>query len=69
MPTIAFEHLTTEQRLALIGEIWNSLEANAVPLTSAQQAELDRRLASAEADRASSVTWEALRAEISCRRS
>ena len=69
MPTIAFEHLTAEQRLALIGEIWNSLESDAVPLTAGRQAELDRRLASAEADRASSVTWDAVRAEISSRQS
>ncbi|MDR3518110.1 MAG: addiction module protein [Azospirillaceae bacterium] len=45
MPTIDFSHLTTEQRLDLIGELCDSLDHDAVPLTKAQAAEIDRRLA------------------------
>ncbi|OAN42996.1 hypothetical protein A6A04_09860 [Paramagnetospirillum marisnigri] len=67
MPTLAFEHLSAEQRLALIGELWESLESPAVPVTPAQQAELDRRLESVEQDLAQAVPWEAFRADLSKR--
>jgi putative addiction module component (TIGR02574 family) len=38
-----------------------------VPQTKAQQAELDRRLASAVTDLADAIPWEALRAELAKR--
>ncbi len=50
MPTLDFSHLSTEQRLDLIGEIWDSIEATAVPLTAAQEAELNRRVAMLDAN-------------------
>lgn len=64
MPTIDFSHLSPEERLDLIGEIWDSLEADRVPLTAAQEAEIDRRLAAADDDLAASVPWETIRAEL-----
>lgn len=45
MPIIDFSHLSTEQRLDLIGELCDSIDHDAVPLTEAQAAEIDRRLA------------------------
>ena len=56
--------LTPPERLALIAQLWDSLEAGQVPLTEAQQAELDRRLDSLEEDRRNGVTWAALKAEL-----
>lgn len=50
MPTIDFSHLSPEERLDLISEIWESLEADHVPLTPAQEAEIDRRLATLDED-------------------
>ncbi len=50
MPTIDYSHLSAEERLDLIGEIWDSIEADHVPLTSAQKAEIDRRLATLDED-------------------
>ncbi len=44
MPTIDYSHLSARERLDLIGEIWDSIEADAIPLTEAQAAEIDRRL-------------------------
>jgi len=38
--------LTPMERLDLISRLWDSLDADDVPLTQAQSAELDRRLAS-----------------------
>lgn len=56
--------LSADERLALIAALWDSLTEDQVPLSAAQQAELDRRLASLESDRAEGVTWETLRAEL-----
>jgi putative addiction module component (TIGR02574 family) len=60
--------LSPEERLALIGQLWDSLSDNEIPLPQAQQAELARRLNSLEQDRAEAVTWEQLRAELERRR-
>ncbi|MEX2375798.1 MAG: addiction module protein [Dehalococcoidia bacterium] len=46
-PAVEFEHLTRDQRLDLIEELWESLsqgEREDLPLTDEQRAELDRRL-------------------------
>jgi putative addiction module component (TIGR02574 family) len=56
--------LTPAERLALISQLWDSLEDHQVPLTPAQQTELERRLATLEDDRSQSVTWESLKAEL-----
>lgn len=42
--------LSTQQRLELIAEIWDSLEDEALPLEPELLAELDRRLAEFEAN-------------------
>lgn len=56
--------LTAAERLALISQLWDSLEADQLPLTAAQQAELDQRLATLDQDRRAGITWTALRAEL-----
>jgi putative addiction module component (TIGR02574 family) len=60
--------LSPEERLALIGQLWDSLRDTDVPLPEAQKAELDRRLSSLDQDRTHGVTWEQLRAELARRR-
>jgi putative addiction module component (TIGR02574 family) len=50
MPAIDYSHMTPREKLDLIGEIWDSIEADAIPLTEAQAAELDRRLATLDKD-------------------
>jgi putative addiction module component (TIGR02574 family) len=50
MPTLDYSHLSARERLDLIGEIWDSIDAEAVTLTSAQEAELDRRRATLDED-------------------
>jgi putative addiction module component (TIGR02574 family) len=42
--------LSPEQRLQLIGELWDSLEDEALPLEPELLAELDRRLAELDAN-------------------
>jgi putative addiction module component (TIGR02574 family) len=56
--------LTPPERLALISQLWDSLEDSHLPLTPAQQAELDRRLATLDRDRREGITWAALKAEL-----
>jgi len=56
--------LTPPERLALIAQLWDSLEYDQLPLTEAQKAELERRLASLDEDRRSSVSWASLKAEL-----
>jgi len=59
--------LSPEERLTLIGQLWDSLHDSEVPLPPAQQAELARRMASFEQDRSQAVSWEQFRAELARR--
>jgi len=56
--------LTPPERLALIAQLWDSLEDEQLPLTSAQEAELERRLGSLDDDRRNGATWASLKAEL-----
>jgi len=56
--------LTPPERLALISQLWDSLDDEELPLSAAQTSELDRRLATIDQDRREGVTWEALKAEL-----
>jgi putative addiction module component (TIGR02574 family) len=64
MATLDISRLTPKERLDLIGELWDSLSATDVQLTPAQEAELDRRLATFDADRREAIPWEDIEAEI-----
>lgn len=56
--------LTPPERLELIAQLWDSIEHDQLPLTSAQEAELESRLGTLEADRPHAVTWASLKAEL-----
>ena len=56
--------LTPDERLVLIAQLWDSLADHQLQLTPAQQAELERRLATLDHDRTQSVTWETLKAQL-----
>ena len=56
--------LTPPERLALIAQLWDSLEHDDLPLTGAQKAELEYRLTSLDQDRRDGVTWATLKAEL-----
>ena len=60
--------LSPRQRLDLIEALWESLDDKDVPVTEAQRAELDRRLAEFEQDREQSISWHQLSAELRLRR-
>ena len=56
--------LTPPERLALISQLWDSLEYDHLPLTAAQRAELEQRLATLDQDRRKGITWAALKTEL-----
>ncbi len=63
--TIAFEQLTAEERIALIGRLWDSLDpAVAAPLSDELAAELDRREAEADANPEAGESWESLKSQL-----
>lgn len=58
-PSFSFEGMSAEERIALIGELWDSLEPEvAAPITDELAAELDRREAEADASPGEGVPWE-----------
>jgi putative addiction module component (TIGR02574 family) len=59
--------LSPRERLNLIEQLWDSLSDSELPVTSLQQAELERRLATFDHDRPLAVTWDSLKAELAQR--
>jgi putative addiction module component (TIGR02574 family) len=61
--------LTPEERLDLLGKLWDSLAATpeAVPLTAAQRAELDRRLDELEVEGPAGIPWDEVLSRIRSR--
>jgi putative addiction module component (TIGR02574 family) len=64
MTAIDITRLSPQERLDLIGRLWDSLDAEDVPLTPAQEAELERRLATLDEDIKAGSTWEEIEAEL-----
>jgi putative addiction module component (TIGR02574 family) len=64
----ALESLTAQERIVLMGRLWDSLDpAAAVPWSPALAAELERREAAADADPQAGIPWDAFRAELQAR--
>lgn len=59
--------LSPPERIALIAQLWDSLDHDQIPLTSAQQDELNRRLSSLAHDREHNISWPDLKAELARR--
>ncbi|MBI3697658.1 MAG: addiction module protein [Acidobacteria bacterium] len=60
MGTIDIASLSSEERLRLLEELWESLSATpeAIPLTTAQREELDRRLEELDREGPNGIPWE-----------
>ncbi len=56
--------LPPAERLEVIAALWDSIGGEDAPLTPAQAAEIDRRLASFEADKADVKTWAEFKTEL-----
>jgi putative addiction module component (TIGR02574 family) len=59
-PAVDIAKLTPAERLQLVEELWDSLcdTPEAVPLTEAQRAELDRRLDDLDQEGPSGIPWD-----------
>lgn len=55
---IDVKDLSAEERLNLIEQIWGSLQAEDVPVTEKQKAELDRRIEEMDRDGKHGIPWE-----------
>jgi putative addiction module component (TIGR02574 family) len=68
-PAIDIEKLAPEERLRLIGELWESLRSTpeAVPLTPRQRAELDRRLDELDQGDVGLVPWSEVKRRLRAR--
>jgi putative addiction module component (TIGR02574 family) len=64
MHDLGIDMLSDEQRLRLIGEIWDSLSIANTPIPESHREELDRRLAAADADPTAGRPWEEVRARL-----
>jgi putative addiction module component (TIGR02574 family) len=59
--------MSPPERLALIAELWNSLDEQPLPMSDAHRVELRSRLDSLEQDRTQVVAWADLQAELAAR--
>jgi len=64
LKSLGIDRLGVDERLALIEELWESIATTPVPLTDAQRAELDRRLADHEANPDDVVSWEDVKSSL-----
>jgi putative addiction module component (TIGR02574 family) len=65
---LAVDELTTDERIELIGRLWDSLDAQAAaPMTEGLRQELARREAEADRDPDSGESWEVLRDRLAKR--
>jgi putative addiction module component (TIGR02574 family) len=58
--------LTVEQRLELIGELWDSIpdSLNELPIPEWHREELERRLAAADANPDATIPWEEIKRRL-----
>jgi putative addiction module component (TIGR02574 family) len=62
-----FAKLSIAERIQLVEDLWDSIaqeSPDAVSLSQAQLVELERRLGEHDADPASAISWEQVRAEL-----
>jgi putative addiction module component (TIGR02574 family) len=62
-----YRSLPISERIELVEDIWDSIAeetAGPLQLSAEQRAELHRRLAAHQADPASSISWEQVRADL-----
>ena len=65
---IVVDELSTDERIELIGRLWDSLDAQvAAPMTETLRQELARREADADRDPDSGDSWESLRDRLAKR--
>lgn len=62
---LGIDRLSAEDRLRLIGEIWDSLSrAEQAQIVASHREELDRRIADADADPSAGQPWDEVRKRL-----
>lgn len=62
---LGIDRLSRQERLRLIGEIWDSISPiDQLDIPESHREELDRRLAAADADPGAGRPWEEVRARL-----
>lgn len=66
---LGIDSMSVEDRIALVKDIWDSvaIEAGLLPPSSAERAELDRRLAEDDSVPDETIAWETIKAEAQAR--
>ena len=66
---LGIDSMSVEERIALVKDIWDSvaIEAGLLSPSTAEKAELDRRLAEDDASPGDTVAWETIKAEAQAR--
>ncbi len=66
---LGIDHMSVEERIDLVKDIWDSvaIEAGLLPPSTAEKAELDRRLAEDDAAPNDTVAWETIKTEAQAR--
>ena len=69
LKSLGIDRLSVGERMALVEELWDSIAESTgeLPLTEAQQAELDRRLTEHKARPEDVVPWDEVRASVEAR--
>jgi putative addiction module component (TIGR02574 family) len=67
--TLGIDSMSVEERIDLVKDIWDSvaIEAGLLPPSTAEKAELDRRLSEDDATPNDTVAWETIKAEAQTR--
>jgi putative addiction module component (TIGR02574 family) len=62
----SFDQMTTAERILHVQDLWDRIaaEADSVPLSEVQRAELRRRLADHEAHPEASIPWKVAREQV-----
>ncbi len=62
----SFDHMTAAERILYVQDLWDRIapEAERAPLTAAQSAEIDRRIADYRAHPETSIPWEVAREQM-----
>jgi putative addiction module component (TIGR02574 family) len=58
------DSLSVAEKFELLDALWESLEAEPLPLTAEQQAELDDRVARYQRSPAAVIPWEQVKADL-----
>lgn len=64
LENIDFSQFSVQQRIDLIGRIWDTLDESSAQLSKAQCAELDRRAAEYEAREEKGISWQELKRRV-----